>query len=121
MRDRYIVILNTKTVSVTDIIDAEEAIRLITAEIESKEGRLRFLNDPVALSPVKFTIYEKVKYSDAPERFEKDYSDQASDSFGMGWQPIKMIGLVFIALWPIFFDGLDYFGNLEAKTNYGNI
>ena len=73
VRDRYIVILNTKTVSVTDIIDAEEAIRLITAEIESKQRRLRFLNDQLALSAVTLTIYEKVKYSDARERFEKDF------------------------------------------------
>ena len=38
VRNRYITILKTKTGKVKDIIQAEEAIRKITEEIEVKEG-----------------------------------------------------------------------------------
>ena len=106
VRDRYIEVLQTKTGSVKDIIEAEEAIRVITEEIEAKEGRLRYLNDRVSLSTVTITMYEKVKYVDSPERFEKDYSDKVGESFGTGWEAIKVILLGFISVWPIILLGL---------------
>ena len=106
VRDRYIEVLKTKTGSVKDIIEAEEAIRVITEEIEAKEGRLRFLNDRVDLSTVTIMMYEKVKFVDSPERFEKDYSDEVGESFGTGWQAVKVILLGFIAIWPLLFIGL---------------
>ena len=106
VRDRYIEVLKTKTGSVKDIIEAEEAIRVITEEIEAKEGRLRYLNDRVDLSTVTITMYEKVKFTDAPERFEKDYSDDVSESFGTGWEAVKVILLGFISIWPLLIVGL---------------
>lgn len=106
VRDRYIEVLQTKTGSVKDIIEAEEAIRVITEEIEAKEGRLRYLNDRVSLSTVTITMYEKVKYVDSPERFEKDYSDKVGESFGTGWEAIKVILLGFISVWPLIILGL---------------
>lgn len=106
VRDRYIEVLKTKTGSVKDIIEAEEAIRVITEEIEAKEGRLRYLNDRVDLSTVTITMYEKVKFVDSPERFEKSYSDEVGESFGTGWKAVKMILLGFIAVWPLILLGL---------------
>lgn len=106
VRDRYIEVLKTKTGSVKDIIEAEEAIRVITEEIEAKEGRLRYLNDRIDLSTVTITMYEKVKYVDSPERFEKSYSDEVGESFGTGWQAVKIILLGFIAVWPLLLIGL---------------
>jgi hypothetical protein len=106
VRDRYIEVLKTKTGTVKDIIEAEEAIRVITEEIEAKEGRLRYLNDRVDLSTVTLTMYEKVKYVGEPERFEKDYSDDVSESFGDGWKVVKAIFLGFVTIWPILLIGL---------------
>jgi len=106
VRDRYIEVLQTKTGSVKDIIEAEEAIRVITEEIEAKEGRLRYLTDRVDLSTVTLTMYEKVKYVDQPERYEKTYSQDVGESFGNGWQAVKVILLGIIAIWPLLFVGL---------------
>lgn len=119
VRDRYIDILKTKTGSVKDIIEAEEAIRVITEEIEAKEGRLRYLNDRVDLSTVTIMMYEKVKYVDSPERFEKDYSDEVGESFGTGWQAVKVILLGFIAIWPLFFIGFVALGIWKRKVILG--
>ena len=106
VRDRYIEVLKTKAGTVKDIIEAEEAIRVITEEIEAKEGRLRYLNDRVDLSTVTITMYEKVAYTDSPERYEKTYSDEAGESFGTGWEAVKIISLGFISVWPLILLGL---------------
>ncbi len=106
VRDRYIEVLKTKAGTVKDIIEAEEAIRVITEEIEAKEGRLRYLNDRVDLSTVTITMYEKVEYVDSPERYEKSYSDEVGDSFGTGWEAVKIILLGFISVWPLILLGL---------------
>lgn len=119
VRDRYIEVLKTKTGTVKDIIEAEEAIRVITEEIEAKEGRLRYLNDRVDLSTVMITMYEKVKYTDAPERFEKDYSDDVSESFGTGWEAVKVILLGFISIWPLILIGLITLGIWKRKKLAG--
>ncbi|MCJ8289822.1 MAG: DUF4349 domain-containing protein [Crocinitomicaceae bacterium] len=119
VRDRYIEVLKTKTGSVKDIIEAEEAIRVITEEIEAKEGRLRFLNNRVDLSTVTINMYEKVKYVDSPERFEKNYSDEVGESFGTGWQAVKVILLGFISIWPLLFAGLIALGIWKRKKITG--
>lgn len=119
VRDRYIEVLQTKTGSVKDIIEAEEAIRVITEEIEAKEGRLRFLNDRVDLSTVTILMYEKVKFKDSPERFEKDYSDEVGESFGTGWQAVKVILLGFISIWPLLFAGFIALGIWKRKKVVG--
>lgn len=119
VRDRYIEVLQTKTGSVKDIIEAEEAIRVITEEIEAKEGRLRYLSDRVDLSTVTLTMYEKVKFTDAPDRFEKDYSDEVGESFGTGWQAVKVILLGFISIWPLLLVGLITLGIWKRKRILG--
>lgn len=119
VRDRYIEVLQTKTGSVKDIIEAEEAIRVITEEIEAKEGRLRYLNDRVDLSTITLTMYEKVKFTDSPERFEKDYSDEVGESFGTGWKAVKVILLGFISIWPLLLIGLIALGIWKRKRIIG--
>lgn len=119
VRDRYIEVLKTKTGSVKDIIEAEEAIRIITEEIEAKEGRLRFLNDRVDLSTVIITMYEKVNFKDSPERFEKGYGDEVGESFGNGWTAVKAVLLGFISIWPLLFIGFIALGVWKRKKVVG--
>ena len=116
VRDRYVQILNTKTGSVEDILSAEEAIRVITEEIEVQEGRLRYLSNQVELSTITLKMYERVKHTDAPDRYEKSYGDEASDSFAMGWKAIKVFFLVLIRIWPILLIGLIALFVWKGKT-----
>lgn len=101
VRDRYIEILNTKTGSVKDIIEAEEAIRVITEEIEAKEGRLRYLEDQVSLSTITLEIYQKVNYKAQPTVYEKPFTEEMSDAFSAGWNFIQHFFLVLINIWPL--------------------
>lgn len=101
-RERYIEILRSKTGSIEEVIQAEEAIRRITEEIEAKEGRLRFLSDQMEFSTITLHMYKPIE--DAPIQVVKamTYGDQISASFSGGWNVIKGLGLILVAIWPLF-------------------
>lgn len=101
VRDRYIAVLRTKAGTVKDIIEAEEAIRKITEEIEAKEGRLRYLIDKVNLSTITVTLYQKVEYKSEPKIFEKPYAKKLLEGLGNGWAFIKGFVLVLVNIWPL--------------------
>jgi hypothetical protein len=100
-RERYIEILRTKTGTIEDVIQAEEAIRRITEEIEAKEGRLRYLSDQMEFSTIIIRMYKPIETQN-PQIAEADtYGDQAQASFSSGWSFIKGFGLAMIAIWPL--------------------
>ncbi|MFT6746964.1 MAG: hypothetical protein ACJAZ2_001309 [Glaciecola sp.] len=99
-RDRYIEVLQTKAGTVKEIINAEEAIRRITEEIEAKKGRLRYLKDKVKFSTITLNIYEVID-EPAAVNFVTPYIDKAKDGFGNGWSFIVALSLVMINLWPL--------------------
>jgi hypothetical protein len=114
VRDRYIQILRDKTGSISDVIEAEEAIRKITEEIEAKEGRLRYLKDRIDHSTVVMTIYQTVDFVNPPERYDKGYGEEMGDSFSRGWHVITSVILALITIWPL----LLIFGVLYWKRKW---
>lgn len=101
VRERYIQVLRNKAGSVKDIIEAEEAIRTITEEIEVQEGRMRYLNDKIDLSTIIVDIYQKVKQVDEPSIYEESYASEVSSSFSIGWKAIQVFILVLVTIWPL--------------------
>ncbi len=101
VRERYIQILKNKTGEISDVIEAEEAIRKITEEIEAKEGRLRYLQDKVNLSTIEILIYEKVEYQAERPSYEKSFGDKALEGLQNGWSIITAITIFLINLWPL--------------------
>ncbi|MDX2359721.1 MAG: DUF4349 domain-containing protein [Crocinitomicaceae bacterium] len=101
VRERYIDILRNKTGTIEDVLQAEEAIRTLTEEIEAKEGRLRYLKDQVGLSTISVEVYQKVDYVDEPSVYDKPYSEEVGESFGNGWTAIKLLFLGLVAIWPL--------------------
>lgn len=100
VRDRYITILNTKTGDVKDIIQAEEAIRKITEEIEAKEGRLRYLKDQVKLSTINLRIYQEVEFTQEPTVYVKTFTEKAANALGNGWRIVTWFVLFVLTTWP---------------------
>ncbi len=99
-RERYIEILRTKTGTIQDVIEAEDAIRRITEEIEAKEGRLRYLNDQLNFSTITIRMYKTL----SPKVYAKTaitYTDRTQNAFASGWNFIKEFTLVMIRLWPL--------------------
>jgi len=101
VRDRYIDILRNRSGEIKDVIAAEDAIRVITEEIEAKEGRLRFLQDKVSQSTIALQIYQKVDYKSEPETFEKGFFTKAGDSLATGWAIILELLLFALRIWPL--------------------
>ena len=65
--DRYAELLK-KAVSVKEILEIEENIRKIEEEIESTEGRLRYLSDQVAFSKLTLTLTQEKEYKYKPRQ-----------------------------------------------------
>lgn len=99
-RDRYIEVLKSKAGTVEEIIDAEEAIRVITEEIEAKEGRLRYLTDKVKFSTITLDIYEVIEHPKTV-KYVTPYIDKAKDGFENGWSFLVQMSLVLINIWPL--------------------
>lgn len=100
-RERYIEILRSKTGTIDDVIQAEEAIRRITEEIEAKEGRLRFLSDQMEFSTITLRMYQPIQAPKPQLAKAETYGDKAKASFSSGWQFIKGVGLALISIWPL--------------------
>jgi hypothetical protein len=65
--ERYLELLK-QAKNVQDIMAVEEQIRIIREEIESKEGRQKYLNDQVDFSTVTLNFYQETETSSAPEQ-----------------------------------------------------
>ncbi len=101
VRDRYIQLLKNKTGKISEVIEAEEAIRKITEEIEAKEGRLRYLNDKISFSTLTLKLFQKVSYRTEPSVYEKTFLDKAKQGLKNGWHIITGLIILLINIWPI--------------------
>jgi hypothetical protein len=101
---RYLELLGQAR-TVKDILDIEEKLGKVRQEIESKEGRLRYLDDRVNYSTLNLWIYQKK---------DRKYEPADRDSFGQrlkkslhkGWQGFVDFILFFLKLWPLWIVGL---------------
>jgi hypothetical protein len=100
VRDRYITILKTKTGSVKDVLEAEDKIRVITEEIEAKEGRLRYLQDKVKHSTINVYIYKSID-EELPLIKEDSYAKKVWDALKTGWNVLSEAFLALLHIWPL--------------------
>ncbi len=90
--------------TVDDILKVNEHLRIVREEIESREGRMKFIDNRVSLSTINLTIYQNLK---------TDYGFFSKLVQGLqgGWQGLLgfVIGLAYT--WPflIFLAILIYF------------
>lgn len=101
VRDRYIDILRNRAQKVEDILNAEDKIRVITEEIEAKEGRLRYLRDQVSRSTLTITLYETIERRDPGPLATRGFGKRFLDSLAFGWEMVQELLLGFVAVWPI--------------------
>jgi len=102
VRDRYIAILRDRAENVSEVLDAEEKIRRIQEEIESIEGRLKYINDRVAFSTVRLNFYQKTEHiAKKSTIYEKSFFTKAMEGLGNGLEMIQLLILAFINIWPI--------------------
>lgn len=92
LEQRYLGLLE-KANNVIEILEIENQIGELRAEIESIEGRLKYLQNRVAYSTLSITFYEL-----KPE--EKGYGSKFSRGFSNGWDNLVLFFVALINIWP---------------------
>ncbi len=101
VRDRYIDILQKKAVKVQDILDAEDKIRVITEEIEAKEGQLRYLRNQVGMSTLHLSLYQTQQYRAEPSAYKKTFGEELKTALRQGFLLIRTLLLGLLSIWPL--------------------
>lgn len=89
--------LLSKAQTVKDILAVEENIRNLQEEIESKEGRLKYLSDQVTSSTLNIHLYQQKEPTD---KSEDGFLAKTKTSFKHGWTSIVDFMLWGIGIWP---------------------
>jgi len=101
VKDRIEQVLQKRAATVEDILLTEDKLRVIQEEIESAQGRLKYLTERVSYSTIHVDLYETVTYKEEPESYTKGFSDKAKNGFSTGWSIVEGIVLALITIWPI--------------------
>ena len=91
--------LLSKALTVKDILAIEENIRTLQEEIESKEGRLKYLNDQVSFSTLDINLYKEKEFVYKPQPQDK-FSERVKKSINNGWKSVVDFVLWTIKVWP---------------------
>lgn len=95
---RYIDLLK-QAKNVTEILEIEKQIGELRSEIESIEGRLKYLQDRVSFSTLTMTFYETVPNETA---FEQKFKN----GFRNGWDNLIWFFVVLTNIWPFILIGI---------------
>ncbi len=88
-----------KARTINEILEVTEYLRAIREEIESVEGRLKYINDRVAYSTITLTYYEQLDVvSQQPDR---TFGSRMGEAFSWGWNGLVSFFLGIIYLWPL--------------------
>ena len=98
LESRYKALLS-KANSVTEILSIEKELGTLRGEIESVEGRLKYLNDNVSFSTLNFTFYERTGS-------EFGFGSKFTAAVGDGWQNVLAFLIGLISLWPFILIGV---------------
>lgn len=98
VEEQYVKLLQ-KATKVEDILKIENELRMIREEIESKEGRLKYLQSQVSMSTIHLRAYQDIyEVSKAPA---KSFWLKITDGFAGGWELLKNIMIGLIHGWPL--------------------
>ena len=95
--------------NVKDILEIQEKTRLIEEEVESVQGRLKYLNNQVDYSTLTLQISKKNDYNQYSQS-KGNFFDRLKMSLVKGWFGLVSFALFLIRIWPfwIITGGLYY-------------
>lgn len=86
----------TKAKTVKDILEVQEKIRRIEEEIESKKGRMKYLNDQVKYSSLSLELYETVQ----KVKSEESFGTRIAHAFQNGIKSMVNVVIALVSFWP---------------------
>lgn len=88
-----------KARTVNEILEVQQYLRTIREEIESYEGRLKYLNDKVSYSTVNLTFYEKSNVVQIEPG--RSFGSRFVEALDWGWKGLVSFFLGLIYIWPL--------------------
>ncbi|WP_299334837.1 DUF4349 domain-containing protein [uncultured Psychroserpens sp.] len=115
VKARYEMILRKNAITVEDILTTEDKLRIIQEEIESAQGRLKYLTNKVSYSTIQIDLYETVAYKEEPESYSKTFFAKGKEGLTYGWHIIESLILALIYVWPLVIIGTVLFFVIRKK------
>jgi hypothetical protein len=91
--------LLSKAQKIEDILAIDENIRTLQEEIESSEGRLKYLNDQVAFSTLNVTLFKNKDFIYRPKEQDK-FTERVKSAFSNGWSMLVNLIIGLFGIWP---------------------
>lgn len=110
---RYIQLLS-RAKNIKEILEVEEKLRVLREEIESKEGRLKYLKKQVSYSTIYLHITQYYDYKYEPEK-EKNFFQRLFKSLDKGWKGFIVFLLFLFRLWPLILIGIATFYYIRKR------
>jgi len=104
---RYIQLLS-RAKNIKEILEVEEKLRVLREEIESKEGRLKYLKRQVSYSTIYLNVTQNYEYKYEPEK-KKNFFQRLFKSMDKGWKGFIVFVLFLFRLWPLILIGIATF------------
>ena len=95
LEQRYSEILK-KASSVKEIIEVERELNNVRSEIESIEGRLKYLQNQVSYSTLTIRFYK----TEISKAYSKSYGKRLAEAFSSGIDNIKWFFIGLVNIWP---------------------
>lgn len=86
--------------NVDDLLAIENQVRQLIEEIESQEGRLRFLDDQVGYGTLNIELFKTLSHPPAAPD-ENSFWEDAGNSLSKGWSAIVGFVLSLLSIWPL--------------------
>lgn len=96
---RYISFLKSAK-TMKEMLEVENQLKNLREEIESTEGRLKYLSHQVQYSTLNITVYKTLDYTyQGPEN---SFFSRVKEAFGGGWDFCVSLFVGLIYLWPVY-------------------
>ncbi|WP_026210055.1 DUF4349 domain-containing protein [Flexithrix dorotheae] len=92
LENRYLDLLK-EAKKVTEILEIERELGKIREEIESVEGRLKYLSNQVNFSTLTVSFYQTVSGGEG-------FFSQIKDGFSNGWENLGFVFIGLVNIWP---------------------
>lgn len=89
---RYLELLK-KANNVTEMLEVENQIGQLRSDIESIEGRLKYLENKVSFSTLTITFYQKISN-------QTEFGGKFSNGFKNGWENLILFFVFLTNIWP---------------------
>ena len=90
-----------RSASTKDLLEIQEKIRGLEEEIESSEGRLRYIDDQVNYSTLNHTLTKEKPRNTVTSKI--GFGSRLVDSVANGWNIFVNFSLEIVSLWPFLF------------------